>query len=109
MGVCAADGIGWFFNFFADTGHGGFFCNHVDGIANGTLPGGGRDWTAGEGWVNPAQIAVLDDGTRVGILEYGRVMRAGDVSCSVQPDGLTCNAPATSHGFTVNTASYVSW
>lgn len=106
MGACDPQGFGWFFNFFEDTGHGGFFCNHVDGITRG---GGNPHYWRDDPWINPESIAVLENGTRVAILDYGRVMRAGGMSCSVQPDGLTCNNPDTGHGFTVNTGSYVSW
>jgi len=35
MGVCDAEGIGWVFNFDADSGHAGFSCNHIDGITTG--------------------------------------------------------------------------
>lgn len=105
IGTCSTDGYGFYVNFFADTGHGGFGCNHHDGITNS----GGIDFTAGEGWVDPGQVATLPDGARVGILPYGHVLRAGSLSCSVQPEGLTCNSPSTGHGFTLNTASYTSW
>lgn len=104
MGLCPSDGYGWYFNFFEDAGHGGFWCNHHEGIVH--LPGGDL---AGDPWVDQSQVHVTDRGTRVPILGYGRVLRAGNLSCSVQPDGLTCASPVTGHGFTVNTASYVSW
>ncbi|ANS79499.1 hypothetical protein SGUI_2103 [Serinicoccus hydrothermalis] len=43
------------------------------------------------------------------VLDYGRIMRAGDLDCSVQPDGLTCQAAGSGHGFTVNSGSYSTW
>lgn len=106
MGVCAAEGIGWFFNFFADTGHGGFFCNHVDGITRG---GGNPHYWQDDPWIDPNNVVTLPSGARVAVLDYGRVMRAGDMDCSVQPTGLTCQAAGSGRGFTVNSASYTSW
>lgn len=104
MGICPEEGYGWYFNFFEDTGHGGFGCNHHDGIVHTV-----RVDLADGAWVDQDQVHVLPGGTRVPILDYGRVLRAGGLSCSVQPDGLTCANPETGHGFTVNTASYVAW
>lgn len=104
MGICPSDGYGWYLNFFEDSGHGGFFCNHHDGIVHAP----GID-LATDPWVDQGSVHVLPSGTRVPILDYGRVLRAGGMSCSVQPDGLTCNNPGTGHGFTLNTGSYVSW
>lgn len=106
MGVCSAEGIGWFFNFFADVGHAGFFCNHVDGITRG---GGNPHYWQDDPWIDPDNVVTLDSGARVAVLDYGRVMRAGDLECSVQPDGLTCTASGSGHGFTVNSASYTTW
>lgn len=106
MGVCAAEGIGWFFNFFADTGHGGFFCNHVDGITRG---GGNPHYWQDDPWIDPNNVVTLPSGARVAVLDYGRVMRAGDMDCTVQPAGLTCRAAGSGRGFTVNSASYTSW
>lgn len=102
--ACPSDGYGWYFNFFEDIGHVGFGCNHHDGIIH--LPGVDL---AGDPWVDQSQVHVLPRGTRVPILTYGRVLRAGGMSCSVQPDGLTCASLESGHGFTVNTASHVSW
>lgn len=106
MGVCDAEGIGWFFNFFADSGHGGFFCNHTDGITRG---GGNPHYWSDDPWIDPNNVVTLPSGARVAVLDYGRVMIAGDLQCSVQPDGLTCTAAGSGHGFTVNSASYTSW
>lgn len=104
MGFCPSDGYGWYFNFFEDVGHAGFFCNHHDGIVH--LPG---EDLADDPWVDQSQVHVTPRGTRVPILGYGRVLQAGSLSCGVQPDGLTCSSQETGQGFTVNTASYVSW
>lgn len=104
QGICSSDGYGWYVNFFADVGHGGFFCNHHEGIVHSS----GVD-LANEPWVDPTQVALLEGGTRVGVLGYGRVLQAGSLACSVQPDGLTCSSAETGRGFTLNTASYVSW
>lgn len=104
MGTCSPDGYGWYVNFFEDSGHGGFWCNHHEGIIHAE----GVD-LADEPWVDQSQVHTLPTGTRVPILDYGRVLRAGGMSCSVQPDGLTCSNPDTGHGFTLNTGSYVSW
>lgn len=106
MGVCSPEGFGWFFNFFADTGHGGFFCNHVDGITRG---GGNPHYWRDDPWINPDSVMVLENGTKVAVLDYGRVMRAGTLQCSVEPTGLTCQDGQSGHGFTVNSASYASW
>lgn len=106
MGVCDAEGVGWFFNFFADSGHGGFFCNHVDGITRG---GGNPHYWQDDPWIDPNNVVTLPSGARVAVLDYGRVMRAGDMDCSVQPDGLTCQAVGSGRGFTVNSASYMTW
>lgn len=106
LGVCAAEGIGWFFNFFADTGHGGFFCNHVDGITRG---GGNPHYWQDDPWIDPDNVVTLPSGARVAVLDYGRVMRAGDMECTVHPDGLTCQASGSGRGFTVNSGSYTSW
>ena len=104
MGMCPGEGFGWYFNFFEDVGHGGFWCNHHDGIVHLS----GVD-LADDPWVDQSQVHVTARGTRVPVLGYGRVLQAGSLSCSVQPDGLTCNSSQSGHGFTVNTASYVSW
>lgn len=106
VGVCDAEGIGWFFNFFADTGHGGFFCNHVDGITRG---GGNPHYWQDDPWIDPNSVVTLPSGAKVAVLDYGRVMRAGDMDCTVQPDGLTCHADGSGHGFTVNSGSYSTW
>lgn len=106
MGICASEGIGWFFNFFADSGHGGFFCNHVDGITRG---GGNPHYWQDDPWIDPNNVVTLPSGARVAVLDYGRVMRAGDMDCTVQPDGLTCWAQGSGRGFTVNSASYTNW
>ncbi len=104
IGICPSDGFGWYFNFFEDVGHAGFFCNHHDGVVH--LPG---EDLANDPWVDQSQVHVTPRGTRVPILGYGRVLQAGSLSCSVQPDGLTCSSQETGQGFTVNTASFVSW
>lgn len=106
MGICDAEGIGWFFNFDSVNGHGGFFCNHVDGITRG---GGNPHYWQDDPWINHDHVVTLPSGARVAVLDYGRVMRAGDMDCSVQPDGLTCSAGGSGRGFTVNSASYRSW
>lgn len=106
IGVCDAEGIGWFFNFFADSGHGGFFCNHIDGITRG---GGNPHYWQDDPWIDPNNVVTLQSGARVAVLDYGRIMRAGDMDCSVQPDGLTCQAAGSGHGFTVNSGSYSTW
>lgn len=105
IGACSSEGFGWFFNFFADTGHGGFFCNHIDGITRG---GGNPHYWRDDPWINPESVIVLEN-TKVAVLDYGRVMRAGTLQCSVEPTGLTCQDGQSGHGFTVNSASYASW
>lgn len=104
LGACPSAGYGWYFNFFEDVGHGGFGCNFHDGIVHTA----GVD-LADEPWVDQGHVHVLPSGTRVPILDYGRVLQAGSLSCTVQPDGLTCASSETGRGFTVNTASYVAW
>lgn len=106
MGICDSEGIGWFFNFDAANGHGGFFCNHVDGITRG---GGNPHYWQDDPWINHNNVVTLPSGARVAALDYGRVMRAGDMDCIVQPDGLTCAAEGSGRGFTVNSGSYRSW
>lgn len=102
VGVCPDD-FGYYVEFVpgqADQ----FWCNNHTNI-----PSDPRPLDSDDGWVEPSATATLPGGRVIGVLQYGQVLRHGDIECTVQPDGLTCSTSGGDHGFVLNSARYVQW
>lgn len=68
------------------------------------------DWGPGVtlGATGDPQVVCAGDtvGQVPNVLPYGSSVRAGEITCTSERDGMTCRSAASGHGFTVSRAAY---